>query len=185
MNRRILPFPHLRQELPQPADRRLADLGQHAPQVALRVDPMRLSAGDQAPQHRVVLSEGVIPRKKPVAPADRHPLQRPFGRVVVDVQESPRRRGSLRAGSASPRRASSAALPEASLAASAARTPPAAAAVRRCGPASSAGHRRPGQFPGRLRAASPGHQRPPGRRLGLAGGRGGRPDRPGDGVGRC
>lgn len=54
------PLPHLRQELLQFAQRRLGDLGQHAPQVRLRVDAVRLGRGDQAPQHRMMLPKGVV-----------------------------------------------------------------------------------------------------------------------------
>ena len=46
----ILPLPHLRQELAQFADRRLAELGQHAPQARLRAHPLPFGPGDQHPQ---------------------------------------------------------------------------------------------------------------------------------------
>jgi len=58
--RRLPPLPHLRQELLQFTVRRLADVGQHAGQVLLRIKAMPLGAGDRGVQSRVVLSRRVL-----------------------------------------------------------------------------------------------------------------------------
>ena len=58
-------LPRVRQELAEFAQLRLPDLGQHAHQLLLRIDPMTLGAGDQRIQAGVIGAGLVLVERTP------------------------------------------------------------------------------------------------------------------------
>lgn len=80
-------LPGVGQELVDVAWREGGEAGQDAGQVALRVELVALGACDQRIQQGCGAAGAVIPGKQPVFSSDRHPLQRPFGRIVVDIEK--------------------------------------------------------------------------------------------------
>jgi hypothetical protein len=84
----LLHPPLIRQELIEFAELGLADLGQNAHQLLLRVDPVSLDTGDQGVQPRVDWAGVIMPGEEPALAANGHVLQHPLRGVVVDVQEA-------------------------------------------------------------------------------------------------
>ncbi len=90
--RRILGLPDVRQELPEFSGWRLAELGQHAGEVPLRIDTMAFGAGDERPQPRRVGGRGVMAGEEPGLDAREH-LQRALPIAVLRVVKLPPRMG--------------------------------------------------------------------------------------------
>ena len=65
---------------------RLADLGQDAGKIPLRVDAVAFAAGDERPEPGVVLCRGVVAGEKPILSANRHALQRALVRIGPQAQ---------------------------------------------------------------------------------------------------
>ena len=79
--------PLVRQQLGEPLLWVSADPPERVSQICERIDPVPLSRGDEARQHRGCTSAIVASQERPVPAAHRHAAQTPLGAVVVDLQQ--------------------------------------------------------------------------------------------------